>query len=274
MNDYEQTHEKREETKGQNEKQKKECMVKPYLRFLDNNVLFKKPISCFFAIDSLLFPVIVLSFLIQTGIFRTGEVKFIVAAILILIVFGFAGIFGACIWWFRRITRDEGSGWYNNFRRFIQTMGEWLGTVVAICVSGTTIILLIFLSREMYYFIPFSVDINIATAFYGPIIGFLIIIATKILLFLLDPVIWLIKQIWKLAVRVVLYCYRFILGFFGTIEKNTPFWVGATWVLAVGVIIATIVLCFTVRGIAPIAGLAAALGFMGYFMFKRKHYDV
>jgi hypothetical protein len=73
---------------------------------------------------------------------------------------------------------------------------------------------------------------------------------------------------------VVLYCYRFTLGFFGTVEKNTPFWVGATWVLAVAVIITALVLCFRFGGIAPVIALAAALAFMGYLMFKRKHYDV
>jgi hypothetical protein len=106
---------------------------------------------------------------------------------------------------------------------------------------------------------------------YGPIGGFIIIIITKIILFLLDPVIRLITWIWGLIKSIVQYCYRVTISFFGTVEKNTPFWVGATWVLAVGVIIATLVLCFIFDGIAMTVGLVAALAFMGYLIFKRKH---
>jgi len=265
-------------TSDQEIKEKGKGIVRPYLGFLDTNVLFKKPVSCLLAIVSLLIPVYVLSQFLRFNIFESSESKFIIAAILIVLILAFAGIFGALIWWFRRINRDEGPKWYNNFRRFIQTYGEWLGTVFAISVFGIVIVLMALLSNEYYAItriFPFAVpDVDIITAFYGPIGGFIIIIATKILLFLLDPIIWLIKQIWLLIVRVVLYCYRFILGFFGTVEKNTPFWVGATWILAVGVIVTSLVLCFYIRGIAPFAGLAAGLAFMGYLMFKRKHYDV
>jgi hypothetical protein len=153
--------------------------------------------------------------------------------------------------------------------------GIWTGTVFAISVFGVIIILMIFL-REEYFFITQALyfpipDISIVTALFGPIGGFIIIIITKIILFLLDPLVWLIKQIWGLIKRAVLYCYRFIISFFGTLEKNNPFWVGATWVVAVGVIIATLVLCFQFRGIAPVIALAAGLAFMGFLMFKRKH---
>jgi hypothetical protein len=261
------------------EQQKKgQGLVKPYLGFIDTNVLFKKPLSCLCAILSLLIPVYFLSQFIHFGFFETEEAKFTAASILIVAIFAFAGIFGALIWWHRRINRDDGSRWYINFKRFIQTFGEWSGTVFAISLFGIILVLLIFLSDE-YNMIarvfPFSIpNVDIVTAFYGPIVGFIIIIVTKIILFLLDPLTWLIKQIVILIKRIVLYCYRFVLSFFGTIEKNTPFWIGATWVLAVGVIIAALVLCYFYPGIAPVAGLAAGLAFMGYLMFKRKHYDV
>jgi len=256
-----------EQTKGQG-------LVKKYLTFIDTNVLFKKPISCLHAILSLLFPVAVLGLFIQSGIFKSDG-KYVAAGIFILIILGFAGIFGALIWWHRRINRDDGPKFYPNFRRFIQTAGEWLGTVLAISVFGAVLVLLIFLSEDynmIASILPFSTPgINIATAFYGPVGGFIIIIITKIILFLLDPVIRLITWIWGLIKRIALYCYRFTISFFGTVEKNTPFWVGATWVLAVGVIIATLVLCFVNGGIAMTAGLVAALAFMAYLIFKRKH---
>jgi len=253
-------------------------IVKPYLGFIDTNVLFKKPVSCLFAIVSLLFPIFILSQFIQYDLFRSGEVKLIIACILILLVVAFAGIFGAFIWWHRRITHDEGPKWYANLRRFIQTAGEWLGTVFAISLLGIIVILMIFLSEEYYYIthaFPLTIPgVDITTALFGPIVGFIIIIATKILLFLLDPIIWLIKQIWILFKRFVLYCYRIVIGISGTVEKNTPIWIGVTWLLAIGVIITSLVLCFTYQSLAPIIGLIAALAFMGYLMFKRKHYDV
>jgi hypothetical protein len=256
---------------------REEFMVKPYLNFIDTNVLFKKPISCLYAIVSLLTPVFFLIQLIQFELFKTEEVKIIIASILLLLVFAFSGIFGALIWWHRRINRDEGPLVYMNFRRFIQTVGEWTGTVFAINVFGGVIILTSLLS-ETYYMItsviPFPMPfINPSHALYGPIIGFLIIIGTKIFLFLLDPVIWLIKQIWKLFTRIILYCYRFVISLFGTFEKNTPVWVGVTWLLTIAAIIASLVLCFVRGGIIPAVAIVASLAFLGYFMYKRKLYD-
>jgi len=264
------------------EQNKGQGLVKRYLNFIDTNILFKKPISCLFAAIGLLFPLFVLGLFIQSGIFnyfiQIQAGMYIAAGILILIILFFAGVFGALIWWHRRIKFDDGPKVYPNFRRFIQTAGEWAGTVLAISVFGAVLVLLIFMPDDYSMItdtLPFPVPgISIVTAFYGPIGGFIIIIVTRIILFLLDPVIWLITQIWGLIKRIALYFYRFTIGIFGTFEKNTPFWVGATWLLAVGVIIATIVLCFIYGGIAMTVGLAAALAFMGYLMFKRKHYDV
>jgi len=252
-------------------------IVKPYLGFIDTNVLFKKPISCLFAIISLLTPIYVLSQFLQFEIYKSENARIIIASILILIVFAFAGIFGALIWWHRRIIRDEGPKMYNNFRRFIQTMGEWLGTFIAISVFCSILILLLFLKNEYYWLtsaLPLPIPgIDLASALYGPVLGFIIIIATKIFLFLLDPLIWLIRQIWKLIVRVVLYVYRCIISFSGTVEKNIPFRVGATWLLSFAAIITTLYLCFKWQGIAPVIALAVSFGFMGYLMFKRKYFD-
>jgi hypothetical protein len=265
----------------QQEKPKGQGIVKPYLGFIDTNVLFKKPVSCLCAIISLLIPVYVLSQFIQLGLFKKGvyeHEKGIIASVLIVAILAFAGIFGALIWWHRRIIRDEGGHkWYGNFRRFIQTIGEWLGTFIAISVFGCILVLMIFLNKEYHYitsFISASIPgVNIVTALYGPIAGFIIIIATKIILFLLDPVIWLIKQIWKLFVRVVLFVYRCVINICGIIEKNTPFWIGLTWLLAFVAIVVSLVLCFASGSIYTVIALAVSFGFMGYLLFKRKNYD-
>jgi len=253
-------------------------IVKEYLGFLDNNVVFKKPVSCLAAFGSFLIPVFVLSLFIRFEIFKAGDVNIIFASILIVIIFTLAGVFGALIWWQRRITRDEGPKFYVNFRRFVQTTGEWLGTFSAITVFGVILVLAIFLSEKYQYiagFLPFSLPrINILMAFSGLVGGFFIIIATKILLFLLDALVWLIRQIWNFIKWIARYCQRIIFNLLKTIEKNTPIWTGVTWILAIAVIISALTLCFRFGGIFPVIGLAAALAFMGYLMFKRKHYDV
>ena len=141
---------------------KRQNLVRQYLKFIDTNVLFKKPISCLHAILSLLFPVAVLGLFIQSGIFKSDG-KYVAAGIFILIILGFAGVFGAMIWWHRRINRDDGPKFYPNFRRFIRTAGEWLGTVLAISVFGAVLVLLIFLSDDYNLIagiLPFSTIIR------------------------------------------------------------------------------------------------------------------
>ena len=258
-------------------KSKGEGIVKPYLGFIDTNVLFKKPVSCLFAIISLLVPVFFLVQFIQYFEYFKDEGKIIVASILLLLVLGFAGIFGAFIWWHRRINRDEGPKVYDNFRRFIQTIGECTGTTVAIVAFGGVLILMTLL-KDTYYMITglFPIPIpplDLTHAFIGPIIGFLIIIGTKILLFLLDPLIWLIKQIWKLFVRIVLYCYRCVLNYHGTIERNLPIWTGVTWLFACLAVFVCIGLCFILKNWASAIALVASLAFLGFIVYKRKHDD-
>ena len=265
------------------EKPKGQGLVRPYLGFIDTSVLFKKPISCFFALIGLLIPVYFLIQIIQYRILESGYVKLIAASILILAVLVFAGLFGFFIWWHRRITRDEGPKWYPNFRRFIQTLGEWTGTLFAIIVFGCVLILLLLLRDEYRMIIgmlpvPFY-DLNFTVALYGPIVGFLIIIATKIFLFLLDPVIWLVKQIWKLFVRIVLYFYRCIIKVHGVVEQNTPVWFGVIWLISVAVVAVGLVLCHALlRRPVPFLFLggvftvALGLGFMAFLVIKRKNY--
>ena len=123
-------------------------IVRSYLGFIDHNVLFKKPISCFYAIVSLLIP---LSFLIQFIRYRDiifENTRLFLACILVLVILAVAGVFGTLIWWYRRITRNEGPEFYGNLRRFIQTFGEWTGTLVAIIVFGCVSVILLLLRDE------------------------------------------------------------------------------------------------------------------------------
>ncbi|MDR0730690.1 MAG: hypothetical protein LBF63_03410 [Treponema sp.] len=256
---------------------KKADIVKPYLGFLDANVLFKKPVSCLLAILSLLSPVFILNLLVISGVFESKDGGLIAAGILCVVVFLFSGIFGALIWWHRRIHKDNGPRWYDNFRCFIQTLGEYTGTVFAINVFFSIIISLIILGEKIAYIaaiLPFPVprpDFSYALA--GPIVGFLIILATKIFLFLLDPIIWLIRQIWGLVKRIVLYYYRCVVKLHGVIEQNAPVWIGFVWLVSLATVISGIALLF--KNIIAGGALSLTLGLvlMGFLVIKRKQYD-
>jgi hypothetical protein len=253
-------------------------IVKPYLGFIDASVLFKKPVSCLIAILSLLSPVLILNLLVRSGVFESEDGGLIGASILFVVIFLFSGIFGALIWWHRRIHKDNGPKWYDNFRCFIQTFGEYTGTVFAINVFFSIIAFLIILGEEVAYItnilpfpVPYQPDFSLAVA--GPVIGFLIILATKILLFLLDPIIWLIRQIWNLFTKIVLYYYRCIIKLHGVIEQNTPVWIGFIWLVSLATVISGLVLLF--KNIIWGGAISLTLGLVltGFLVIKRKQYD-
>jgi hypothetical protein len=252
-------------------------IVKPYLGFIDVNVLFKKPVSCLIAILSVLLPILFLNLVVRAGVFKSENGKLIAASILIVAILAFAGIFGALIWWHRRIHKDSGNKWYENFRCFIQTLGEWLGTVFAISVFFIAIVALVTLGEDAYYInsiLPLPVpDIDFVIALSGPVIGFLIILATKILLFLLDPIIWLIRQIWSLFKKIVLYYYRCVIKLHGVIEQNTSIWIGFIWLISLATVIAGLVLLFKEIILGGVISLALGLVLTGFLVIKRKQYD-
>lgn len=233
--------------------------VKSYLSFLDNNVLFKKPVSCLFAILSLLAPILFLVMAIQGGAFDEGT-RVVIATILAFIVLTFAGIVCSLLWWHRRINRDEGPKFYDNLRRFLQTLGEFCATFIAINVFGLTLI-------QMLGDVglgDIGIGAGITEALMGPVIGFVIIIVTKIILFLLDPVIWVLKQIW----RFIKYIFRNGIKIGKAVEEYTPAWVGITWLFGIAVVIAGL----RVGGIASALIVAFGLAFLSFLIYKKKRY--
>jgi len=265
-------------------KEKGPGIAKSYLDFIDTNVLFKKPVSCLFAVLSLLIPVQFLFQIIQEEILFSKNVKLIIVSILVLAVLCFSGIFGSLIWLHRRIKKDEGPKIYPNFRRFVQTFGEWAGTMVALIVFGTVLITMLVLKDELDLIIsmlPFPVSgFSFSAALFGPVAGFVIIIATMIFLFLLDPIIWLVKKIWALIVRIVLFFYRCVVKFSGTVEQNTPVWIGAVWLFSAAVVCTGISLCCRIRVypnmvlfFAGVSAIALGLAMMAFLVIKRKNYD-
>jgi hypothetical protein len=252
-------------------------IVKPYLGFIDASVLFKKPVSCLIAILSLLLPIWFLSLVIDSRVFQSKDGGLIAASILLVVIFACAGVFGALIWWHRRIHKDIGNKWYDNFRCFIQTLGEWLGTVYAISVFFGIIVALVVLGDKAGYItgiIPFRIprpDFSLALA--GPVVGFIIILVTRILLFLLDPIIWLIKQIGILIKRIVLYCYRCVVKASGVVEQNAPAWIGFIWLVSLATVIAGLKLLFLNSVLGGAISLTLGLVLMGFLILKRKQYE-
>ena len=262
---------------------KEQGIVKAYLAFIDRNALFKKPISCFFSVSSLLLPVTFIFVILHLRDIIFDNTNVFIASILALLILFAAGFIGALIWWHRRINLNEGPRLYVNLRRFIQTLGEWTGTLLAIIVCGAVIIYLIFIGGEdtlIVPMLPFPLPaINYVLALYGLIGGFLIILATKIFLFLLDIVVGLLGRIWNLFVGIILYYYRCIVKVHRTIELNTSVWIGLVWFFSAIVVIAGLILCFKLIGtslgiyLLGIIPLALGLGLMAFLVVKRKNYD-
>ncbi len=167
--------------------------IKPYLSFIDNGDLYRKPFSWLyivFAVLNLLLPVYILYMAISNGIFN-GQFKFILVFLLAWIIIAFASWVSFQLWWDRKSKINETSVAEDDFvatpvfSHLIQTMGEWIGTWVAIVGFGLALIMTIFLGEEGSFFAK-SMGLNfIGTGFMSiiimPIYGFLIIVGSRFL---------------------------------------------------------------------------------------------
>lgn len=242
-----------------------------WLNFIDNSVLFKKPISCLMAIVSLLIPILAIVDIAQReNFFYEMRAPLVIAIILAVIVLIIAGIFGVLVWWDRRIKLDVGPRMYDNLRRFIQTLGEFLATFVAIAVFGLGLVFLIPRAYEgwAFFFVPYVNYIwgyGPAAIFIGPALGVVIIVATKIALFLLDPVIWLLRQIW----RYIKWFFRNVINIGIAVERFTPVWAGITWLFSMLVVFSGLSVAVVASGV--VGGIISAFGFifMGFLVFMR-----
>ncbi|MDD8019977.1 MAG: hypothetical protein PHU81_02165 [Acidobacteriota bacterium] len=165
--------------------------VKPYLSFIDQGHFFRQPFSWLYgllAILNLIFPLYIL--FSKTDIFK-GPFKFVLVFLLIWVVIAFAGWIGFQIWWDRmmKIAASAATGAEfvatPIFSHFIQTLGEWFGTLFAIVGFGGALISMILVGDDGYSFLRL-----IGLRFPGrgwlgillmPIIGYLIVIFTRFL---------------------------------------------------------------------------------------------
>ena len=167
--------------------------IKPYLSFIDNGHLYRKPFSWLYAIlaiINLILPLYVFYMAIDNEIFYRPA-KFIIVFLLVWIIMAFASWVSFQLWWDRKSkiidTSIEGDEFVATpvFSHLIQTIGEWLGTWIGIVGFGTALLTTIILGDEGYYLsrqIGFSfLETGWLFIILMPIYGFLIIVTTRFL---------------------------------------------------------------------------------------------
>ena len=166
--------------------------IRPYLSYIDNGHLFRKPFSWLYAligILNLMLPFYVLYQAIDNRIFDTPA-KYIFVFLTVMVFIAFASWVGFQLWWDRKSKIDVSSASGDDFiatpvfSHFIQTLGEWFGTFIAIVGFGFAITTTIILGDEWYYIgnlgIPF-LDSGWTSVITMPVIGFLTIVTSRVL---------------------------------------------------------------------------------------------
>ena len=138
---------------------------------------------------NLLFPLVFILGTIQSGVLKLGA-KYVFANIFMWVVVLFAYWIGFQLWWNRRknVERVVSSEFFAIacFCDILQTFGEWFGTMIGILGAGVGLITLIFFGNEagqMFNLIGlnFMQQYGAFTVIIGPIIGFFIIVAFRII---------------------------------------------------------------------------------------------
>ncbi|MDR3328156.1 MAG: hypothetical protein LBT04_08615, partial [Prevotellaceae bacterium] len=118
--------------------------IAPFLSYIDNGKLFRRPFGWLYlalaALNAVL-PFYLLYVAIDEQVF-SAEAKYVFAFLLIWLVIVAACWVGVQIWWNRKDklqdTSQEGSEFPATpvIAHFIQTLGEWLGALIAIIGFG------------------------------------------------------------------------------------------------------------------------------------------
>jgi len=165
--------------------------AKPYLSFIDDGDMFRKPFSwlyTLFAILNLILPLFILYKLIEMKIFNAGG-KAAITFILLWIILAFSSWICFQIWWDRKSKisallnkRDEEFVATPVLSHFIQTMGESLGTYIAIVGFGSALLMTIFLSGQGGGSVSIGLPLvsgGLVSIIMSPIIGFLVIVVSR-----------------------------------------------------------------------------------------------
>lgn len=165
--------------------------IKPYLAIIDNGSIYRKPFSWLYgviAIGNLIFPFYILYMAIDSRLFRYADAKYIVFFILIWLVIVFVSWISFQIW-FDRMSRVTSTSSVGDefvatpvFSHFIQTLGEWLGTWIAVVGFAVALLGTVFLGDDSLNLsqlgVPF-VSTGIVFVILMPIYGFLIIVSAR-----------------------------------------------------------------------------------------------
>ena len=158
--------------------------IAPSLSYIDSGKMFRKPFSwlyMLFAGLNAILPFYVLYTII--GFFRYASVKYILAMVLCWTILCIACWVGFQIWWNRKdkvlLTSEEGSEFPLTpvVSHLLQTLGEWLGSFIAIVGFGFSLFGTIF--GEVINLpipIPFGLGMDALGMVLSPLYGFLTII--------------------------------------------------------------------------------------------------
>jgi hypothetical protein len=167
--------------------------IKPYLSFIDNGDLYRKPFSWLYAllaIINLIVPIYVFYQAVDNHIFDASA-KFVIVFLLVWVIIAFAGWLSFQLWWDRKSKVISTSNVGDEFvatpvlSHLIQTIGEWLGTWIGIVGFSVALLTTLILGDEGYYL---SRQLGLGFMKTGflfiilmPVYGFLIIVATRFL---------------------------------------------------------------------------------------------
>lgn len=130
--------------------------IRPYLHFIDSGSFFKKPFLWLYtamAIIQLIIPLVIFFAAVKAEVFKIDlEVTF--AFLIFWLVATFAGWVSFQLWWDRRskitFSADKEAEFVATpvLAHYIQTLGEWLGTYIAIIGFSSALVTTLFLGSS------------------------------------------------------------------------------------------------------------------------------
>lgn len=164
---------------------------KPFLEYIDSGKFFRTPFGWLYAAlagFNMLVPLVILYVAIDNRLFSMGAAFFFAFVILWVVIAG-ASWLGFQIWWNRRQVLATQTSPDSDFvatpvyAHFLQTCGEWSGSWIAIVGAGAGLVSGIFLrdgGLDYMLPIPFLSAGGFVSVVLMPIVGFLIIIVTRV----------------------------------------------------------------------------------------------
>ncbi|MCE5195215.1 MAG: hypothetical protein LLF28_07205 [Nitrospiraceae bacterium] len=165
--------------------------IAPYLSFIDNGGMFRKPFKWLYMIISainIIWPIYILYIALDSNIFHSaGKVVFVF--ILMWLTIAFAGWMSFQLWWNRSNKVEQTSSGSNDFvatpvfSHFIQTLGEWAGIWVGFVGFVFALLATIILGQQGAYIGQMMGLSFLKTGVWSiilmPVYGFLIIILAR-----------------------------------------------------------------------------------------------